>query len=121
MKVEIRGKQVMIQTELNAEDYAKYAGYGVYTVKDEDNNEVFRVAKSNYSTVTEYGINCDSTFRGKLVATTILSDDVEVQKFIDDMKPAFLALKENEPIILEQIAQLQARLEGLDDMIEVEE
>lgn len=121
MKTFIRGNQVLVQTDILEEDYKKYHGYEVFTVQDEEGNAVYRLVKTHTSNVTAFGIACNTTFQGKLAASTTVPEHVDLEDFVEFLKPALLALKENEATILEQIGDIMTRLEGIEDTITIEE
>lgn len=121
MKTFIRGNQVLVQTDIEEEDYEKYQEYGVFTAIDAKGDQVYKVAKTVRSSFTPFGIGCNTVYQGKLAASTEIPADMEVEGFINRMKPAMLALKENETIIKEQVAEMERRLQGIDETIEIEE
>lgn len=119
MKTLVRGNQVMVQTNISEEDFNKYKNYGVFTVVDADGNEVYRVDKGYDSSVSTFGISCDTVYQGKLTASAIF--DGTAAEFTNAIKPSLLALKENEAIIARQLDELKDRLAGIDETIIIEE
>ena len=120
MKVLLRGNTVLIQTDIDAEDYEKYVGYGVFTVKDDNGDEVYKVTTSDFSSnIATFGITCDTTYQGKLAMSGHFEGPVE--DFKEFLQPAILALKEYGPKIQAQINVIKAKLEGIDELFVVEE
>lgn len=125
MKVLVRGNSVMIQSNIDAADLEELKNYDVGLIEDAEGNQVYRMSKAeSFAGLSKYGFTGNTVFQNKLTASTIVEDNEDgtaMEQFLKDIKPALLALKENEQVINEQITQMKYRLEGLDDAIIVEE
>lgn len=121
MKVLVRGNTVMVQTEITEENYKKFSKHGVFEVKDEYGDQVYKLLHrpNAASNVAKFAIVTTGVYQGKLIATAVVDTDME--EFLESIKPELVALKENETIILEQIAAMAARLDSVNDSITIEE
>lgn len=122
MKTLVRSNQVLIQTALSAEDFDKYSKYGAYIVVDEKGNIVFKVLKGTDGAVTTFGVRCNTVYQGKLaISFTHTNTAEETKAYVEELKPALLALKENEEIIQLQLDDIKDRLGSIDSDIVIED
>lgn len=121
MKTFIRGNTALVQTAIPAEEYAKYRKFGVFTVCDEEGDAVYAVEKSNFGTsaLNEFSITCNTEYQGMLAASVIF-EDIPADKFAEAIKPALVALRDNELKILAAISDLEVKLASVNDDIIVE-
>lgn len=124
MKVSAKGNVVTITTDINKEDYARFKNQGVFTVTDENYDQVYKLSHSVESAQTQlsaFSIQTNSVQAGKLASTIILSDDSDIQAFIEDITPELMALQTNEAIMLEKLAKLSAQYAEVLEAVEIEE
>ena len=118
MKVFIRGNAVLVQTDIKEDLYDNAPDYGVFTIQDEDSNQVFRLTKGPSGNINPFSITCNTVYQGKLAASFIIE---EPENFTREFAPALIALKDNEETILAQAAKVQAKLDSLNQFIITEE
>lgn len=119
MKMLMRSNTVVIKSEIPAEEYGKLKKFDVFTVTDEEGNDVYSISKGTMGHINTFSFKANSEYQGML-ALSITFEGATPAQFAEEIKPALVALKNNETKILEQMATVASVMASIDEDIVME-
>lgn len=123
MKVKARGNVVTICTDISKEDYDRFKDQGALVVYDEEGNAVYSVGytqRSGGGGINGFSITGNSVVNGKITLTIIIDEEKSIEEFVERNATSLIALKDNEPVITQQLATQMNMYRSILSEVEVE-